>query len=520
MQLKHFIIAGAVALWASLHAAETNSITTRDGKTYTNAVIQRADPNGIVIEYAPTPGSVGIAKLKFANLPPEIQKRYNYNPTNAQIFEENQLSDSIRVPVESYRKAAQQGNAEAAYLLGIAYGIGEGVEKDERESARWILAAAKKGVAKAQFLMGVFCRNGTTGVPRNFIEAADWFHKSAEQGVADAQLELGRLYAEGRGVALDESKAAGMFARAANQGNATAQMLLGLSYWFGKGVPQDFAEAYKWLTLAANQGASGARSNRDGMVLAERVSSQMVAFGESLAASFVAQLEAPTKSEGFSARANAYLNADDPIASGTGFFVSDDGYLLSNFHVVRGASKVKVKTSAGLLPATVIKTDPASDIALLKVSGSFRSLPVVSSRDVKLGDSVFTVGFPNIELQGLAPKLTKGELSSLSGAQDDPRQFQISVAVQPGNSGGPLVNTLGNVIGIVTARLSDTAAFESSGALPQNVNYAVKSSYALSLLESVPGLAGKLKAPHPAKERKFEDAVQEAHAAAALVLVY
>ncbi len=96
MQTKHFIIAGAAALCATLDAAETNSITTRDGITYTNAVIQRADPNGIVIEYVPRPGSVGIAKLKFANLPDDLQKRYNYNATDAQIFEQNHAAGIAR----------------------------------------------------------------------------------------------------------------------------------------------------------------------------------------------------------------------------------------------------------------------------------------------------------------------------------------------------------------------------------------------------------------------------------------
>src|SRR6187397_3061588 len=96
MQRKHFIIACAVVLSAILDAAETNSITARDGVTYTNAVIQRADPNGIVIEYTPRPGSVGIAKLKFANLPDELQRRYNYNATDAQIFEQNHAAGVAR----------------------------------------------------------------------------------------------------------------------------------------------------------------------------------------------------------------------------------------------------------------------------------------------------------------------------------------------------------------------------------------------------------------------------------------
>ena len=105
-------------------------------------------------------------------------------------------------------------------------------------------------------------------------------------------------------------------------------------------------------------------------------------------------------------------------------------------------------------------------------------------------------------------------------AGDDARHFQISAAVQPGNSGGALVESGGNVVGIVTARLSDVAALRTSGALPQNVNYAIKSSYVLSLLESLPQVANKLREPCSPKERKFEDVVMDAQEAVALVLAY
>ena len=87
--------------------------------------------------------------------------------------------------------------------------------------------------------------------------------------------------------------------------------------------------------------------------------------------------------------------------------------------------------------------------------------------------------FPNIGLQGFAPKFAGGEIAALSGAGDDSRYFQISVPVQPRNSGGALVDERGNVVGMVSAKvLADAhhakAAFLSSGALPVNVNYAVK----------------------------------------------
>ena len=151
--------------------------------------------------------------------------------------------------------------------------------------------------------------------------------------------------------------------------------------------------------------------------------------------------------------------------------------------------------------------------------GRFAPLPIAASRTGLLGGTVATVGFPDIGLQGFAPKLAKGEIASLSGAGDDPRYFQISVPVQPGNSGGALVDERGNVIGIVSAKLDASAALAASGALPENVNYAVKSSLLLSFLESVPAVSASLKAPVTA-DRKFEDVVKSAKAAAVLVLVY
>ncbi len=114
-----------------------------------------------------------------------------------------------------------------------------------------------------------------------------------------------------------------------------------------------------------------------------------------------------------------------------------------------------------------------------------------------------------------ATQLAKGEIGALTGTQDDPRYFQISVPVQPGNSGGALADERGNVVGVVSAKLSARAALSTSGALPENVNYAVKSSF----LESVPEVAAKLKEPST-KERKFEDVVKAAEQAALLVLVY
>jgi len=94
--------------------------------------------------------------------------------------------------------------------------------------------------------------------------------------------------------------------------------------------------------------------------------------------------------------------------------------------------------------------------------------------NAKVGDPVFTLGYPNVIIQGTEPKYTEGTISSLTGVGNNPRWFQISLPVQPGNSGGPLVDEHGQVVGIVNARLDDFKALATSGVLPQNVNYAIK----------------------------------------------
>ena len=143
MQTKHFIIAGAVALCATLDAAETNSITTRDGKTYTNAVIQRADPNGIVIEYVPQPGSVGIAKLKFANLSDELQKRYNYNAANALIFEQNHAAGIARRQEEIEQGEIEKRQVHEANLQRRAEEEAAALEARREEEAANAAAQAQ-----------------------------------------------------------------------------------------------------------------------------------------------------------------------------------------------------------------------------------------------------------------------------------------------------------------------------------------------------------------------------------------
>jgi len=203
-------------------------------------------------------------------------------------------------------------------------------------------------------------------------------------------------------------------------------------------------------------------------------------------------------------------------AIGSGFFVTKDGYLLTNHHVVQESKKIEVKYHGQTYQAKVAADDEANDLAVLKVEGAdFQPLAISPRPTVDLGQEVFTIGFPNIQAQGVEPKYTDGKISSLKGMQDDPTEYQISVPVQPGNSGGPLCDAKGEVVGVIVARLNDLAMLETVGVVPQNVNYAVKASHAVRLLQEVKGLI-----PPIAQGAKPENAVKTVENAIAMVMVY
>lgn len=201
--------------------------------------------------------------------------------------------------------------------------------------------------------------------------------------------------------------------------------------------------------------------------------------------------------------------ANQRISSATGFCISPSGYIVTAQHFTASAREFKVVTKNGLVPADLIREDPANDMAVPKLRGSLPvALGIRSSRAVKLGETVATVGFPNTAVQGQEPKLTDGKISSLAGMRDDPRMFQMSVPVQPGNSGGPLFDLNGNVIGIIAARLESPAA--------QNVNHAVKSSMLLTFLEPIPQITDA-PAPVTGESPKFEDTVDRVRQATVLI---
>jgi S1-C subfamily serine protease len=170
---------------------------------------------------------------------------------------------------------------------------------------------------------------------------------------------------------------------------------------------------------------------------------------------------------------------------GTGFAVSPDGLILTAWHVIDGAKNVIV-ACPGRKPLSAAITQVSRNLDLATVTVPISGLSYLSFADVRIrpGDTVFTIGFPVPDILGREPKYTDGAISALSGPGGEASFLQISVPVQPGNSGGPLVDNAGRVVGVVTASAAIAPFLRSTGTLPQNVNWAVKAEYAKPLLNS------------------------------------
>jgi S1-C subfamily serine protease len=172
--------------------------------------------------------------------------------------------------------------------------------------------------------------------------------------------------------------------------------------------------------------------------------------------------------------------------SGSGIVVSRDGHILTNQHVVRECDTYQVIDDASrILKASLQAVDVAKDLALLTVEERFASAaPVRKEAAPKLGEAVTVVGYPLVGVLGTRPTVGFGHISSTVGVRGNPSQMQISVPIQRGASGGPVLDQAGNVIGVVVAKLDALKMAERMGDLPQNVNFAIRGEVVRSFLEA------------------------------------
>ncbi|MBS7705196.1 S1C family serine protease [Chelatococcus asaccharovorans] len=172
------------------------------------------------------------------------------------------------------------------------------------------------------------------------------------------------------------------------------------------------------------------------------------------------------------------------FSTGSGFFVSKAGHIVTNAHVVNDCSTITARPDGAVpLPAQVLAKDKTNDLAVVKVQGPVENtLPIRAS--VRLGEGIAAFGFPHTDVLATTGNFTLGNVTALAGLRDDSRYLQVSAPVQSGNSGGPLIDGSGNVVGVVSAKLDAIRMAASQGDLPQNVNFAVKATLAASFLDA------------------------------------
>lgn len=172
------------------------------------------------------------------------------------------------------------------------------------------------------------------------------------------------------------------------------------------------------------------------------------------------------------------------LGSGSGFIVSNKTYVLTNEHVIERCAVVTVKIDDRDNVATVAARDNRNDLALLRLPAGKYPIAAFRSNDgLYPGDSVVAIGYPLSDILASEGNVSIGIVSALAGMRNDASLLQISAPIQPGNSGGPLYDSSGNVVGVIVSQLGKNF-FESDGTLPQNVNFAIKSIVATAFMQA------------------------------------
>jgi uncharacterized protein len=382
-----------------------------------------------------------------------------------------------------FRKAAEQGHGHACFNLGRAYQFALGVKQSNEEAAKWYGKAAELHVPEGELGLGVLI----ISVDRNYREGLKWIRKAARQGLPTAEAILGASYENGVGVKENDRSAVKWYLLGANHGDPVAQANLAALYEQGKGLERDLAEAYFWYVVAAKNPATHEKERKTADEGAKRLSAKLTRqqladaddavhrFGSGEASS----VRLPPERGSKAAAAGPRL-----YATGSGFYVTTVGHVLTNNHVVAACSEIKITEAQHSTPVKVLATDADMDLALVQLPHAVPTAVVFREGAPRLGESVVVMGFPFSGLLSSDAVVTTGIVSALAGMRDDRHKLQISAPVQPGNSGGPLLDPAGHLVGVVVSKLDGVRMASLTGAIPENINFAIKGEEARSFLRA------------------------------------
>ena len=388
--------------------------------------------------------------------------------------------------IEWYQTASKEGNHYANTILGTIYATGNGVPKDAVKAAYWYQKAVEQKYfvdPDAQFYLGVLYLAGD-GVEKSPVMALECLQKAADRGHVTAQIVLGEMYAKGEGVPMDAAKAAEWYQKAAGQLNPMAQFNLGVMYAKGEGVGKDMVLAYAWFNIAAAGGNPDAVKNRriaeslltrNEFAEAQRLASEWKP-GEIL----VRKGKPQTNSTGQSSTHGALTKH----GTGTLFVVGKAGHAITNWHVAEGCSELRIDGRDGAVKR--ISHDAANDLALLQIPGDVGAVASIANDPAKLrqGEDVVVFGFPMSAVLSSGGNLTPGVVSATTGLGNNTNQIQITAPIQPGSSGSPVLNRKGEVVGVVSMKLSDMKMVKATGSVGQNANFAVSGQTLRTFLDT------------------------------------
>ncbi len=344
-----------------------------------------------------------------------------------------------------WRSLAEQGHLSAQINLGALYDSGNGVNKNPSEAIKWYQTAALQGSSAAQYNLALMVAENSA-TPANLSKAAEWMRKAAEQEFAEAEMGLGRIYTDGTGVVRDPDMAIEWYYKAGQNFLARGDM-------------------------------EGARSALEAI--------RDLDAGHALGGNLSEKIQTSAVYDNSDDLSDLFMNA----SIGTAWPISC-GYVVTNNHLISNTCEVTLIDCFGeKIQARAVLRNKKDDIALLEVTDSKRlppALPLASSQ-ANLGASVFTIGFPRVDVMGKSPKLSEGIISSINGLRDNPCSYQTTVPIQPGNSGGPLINMKGEVVGLVTSMIGVRDNEESDLVVLQNASYVTKAERIQALLGKLTG---------------------------------
>ena len=389
------------------------------------------------------------------------------------LFREgNGVQQDFSKALEYFLKASARGDPLAQFGLGMMYLMGDGISKDEIKSQELIRKSAAKGLPDAQLLLATWYSEGFFGVAKDALKAMEWWQKAAEQGNASAQYLLGSKYKSGEGVPQDNSRAMEWLRKSASQGFAFSQHSLGTMYADASIANADNVLAYAWFNLASGTGDRFSRMERDS--LGDRMAPLEVAEAQRLSSNW--KIGQELVREGGSVAGSKLPVAPSDLLktkTGTAFIVNAVGHAITNHHVVEGCAEVRAEGRNGVVK--VATYDSVNDLALLQIPGVVTAHATIANDPAKVrqGEDIVVFGYPLNAVLSSGGNLTPGVISALTGLGNNTNQLQITAPIQPGSSGSPVISNRGEVVGVVSMKLSDSKMAKATGQVGQNVNFAV-----------------------------------------------